>query len=218
MLTRPLLTFLALLVCSAAYSQTQKGGYMLGGNGSFGYNSVEVFYVDQNIINDNEQTSIGASLNPNVSYFLWDNLAVGIVSGLNITYSKNLYTNYNHRFNRFTYVSLGPQIRYYFPFQRFAIFPQVQYLLRRESERRDNINPITNLPVTDRTQRKIGNLQLGIGGAYFITHSMAVEGLLNYNVNKVLGETLPIGQYSLNTRQYFFNLNVGLQFYFNRKH
>ena len=207
-----------MMIYPATFSQTQKGGYILGGNGSVGYNSIEVFFVDQNILNDNEQTSIGASLNPNISYFLLNNLAVGMVAGLNLTYSKNLYTNYNHRFNRFANVSLGPQIRYYFPFQRFAIFPQIQYLLGRESERRDIINPMTNLPVTNRTQRKIGNLQLGIGGAYFITNSMAVEGLLNYNANMVLGETLPIGQYSLNTRQYFFNLNVGLQFYFNRKH
>jgi len=150
------------MIYTATFSQTEKGGFLLGGNGTIGYNSIEVFYVDQNIINDYKQTSIGVSLNPNISYFMLDNLAVGVVSGLNLTYAKNLYANYNHRFNRFSNVSLGPQIRYYFPIHRFAIFPQVQYLIGRESERRDIINPMTNLPVTNRNQRINGNFQLGL--------------------------------------------------------
>jgi len=74
---------------------------------------------------------------------------------------------------------------------------------------------MTNLFEIQRTNGTDGNLQLGIGGAYFLTKSVAVEGILNYNSYKRINETLPIGQVQFkDPRHYSLSFNLGMQFYF----
>jgi len=218
MLTRLLLTFLAILIFSDTYSQTEKGGFLIGGSGSVGYNTVQIISSDINTIQNNVKIrTIGASFYPNGSYFLLNNLAIGIVSGLNLSYSKIISENFLPRSDRFTNLSIGPQFRYFFPYQRFAFFPQVQYLIGMESDRREVLNPMTNLYETRKTNSKNGIFQMGIGAAYFLTRSVAVEGILNYNSYQNLNETLPIDQNRfIEPHHYSFSFNLGLQFYLNK--
>lgn len=196
---------------TSIYSQTEKGTIMFGGSGSAWSSKDEIILPDNNFIFRNS----GILVHPNASYFFLDDLAIGIATRLGLSYSK---IPSNPPLERTVNFALGPQIRYYFPIQRLAIFPQLQYLIGQEYNRNEILNPITNLYETERTNSTNGNFHMGIGVAYFITKSISVEGLFSYNTYKILNETPPNGQVPFTDPRHFsLNFNLGMQLYLNTK-
>lgn len=127
------------------------------------------------------------SLNPNVGFFVIDNLAVG--AGLSVNFSKQGEI-------KSTEFGVGPYVRYYFgkgntkPF----IVTEANYLT--VNNKADGIKNTTT---------GVGYL-LGAGFAAFVSDMVAIEGLAGYNYSDFNGTAGSGG----------FAMRLGFQLYFNR--
>src|SRR3954467_6065096 len=103
--------FLSLLICvaSGANAQIEKGNFLIGGTASF-----------QAAKND-DFDSKSWSLSPNVSYFLADRFALGILTPLSTSRNSTAILTTSS-----VSYAIGPTLRYYFPISsKWAIFPQL---------------------------------------------------------------------------------------------
>lgn len=208
MLVRGVLIFLGIIFFSRVYGQTEKGGIMLGGSASAYHYKLNIsrdFFEDTEVINS------GFSLSPLASYFILDKLAVGIVS--NYGFGINATKSQGHRSpnNLTTNLALGPNVRYYFPYRRFAVFPEFQYVGWLNLTKQSILNPFLNEYETSRSKNRSGDLQVGIGAAYFLTSNIALEGI--FRLNRINSEGYHVG--SAGTDIYSFNL--GMQLFLNKK-
>lgn len=153
------ITFLFVLFMSfsmLAQSPISKGTINLNGNLSFSSQSYE---------NSDPTLSI-LSINPQASYFLVDNLSLGLAVNYERRSIGASSTNYG----------IGPNLRYYFILEKFYPFISLGYSYTKSfnSSNDDMFN---------------GNQYIISGGvAYFLTKSVALETAISYRIDR---KTLP---------------------------
>ncbi|HEY0742933.1 MAG TPA: outer membrane beta-barrel protein [Chryseosolibacter sp.] len=138
-------------------------------------------------------------IGPTVAYFVIDRLSIG----LTVPFSANKSTFPTATSKSWSY-SIGPEVRYYFPFNDWAVFPMVSYSAGKTQSK-------TLIDGNEPSESKsIGReFKTGTGITYFINSSVAIEAILSYT-NSFYGSS------SYNTdenRNRFFNMNFGLQIY-----
>ncbi|MBL0740271.1 outer membrane beta-barrel protein [Chryseolinea lacunae] len=195
----------------ASHAQTSKGGFLLGG--SFGFSSTKNsnVYSASPIVSEAKVLRLSAS--PNISYFVVDNLALG----LTLPYSYDHYTFSNSKSKTSEY-GVGPVVRYYIPFGKWALFPQISYTLGRSVT--TGTYTVTSPPTTEyKNTGKFTNFHGGVGLAYFLNPSIGIEGILFYEKDKYTYDNLePSGINSTNEiKNSSIKFNIGLQIYFSRK-
>lgn len=189
-----------------ASAQTQKHNLMIGGNGSYikryRHNLDPVTFVPEGIVITN------LKLNPTVTYFIIDNLGIGVSGDFQSNKAMDR-ENRNVRGNDHSY-SVGPMVRYYFPFERWAIFPEAQFLIRSgKSHSYFSGNKSTNISTGS-------ILKIGVGTSYFISSNVGLEGLISYTSENISNKfSTPYGfpEYSIVRNN--INFSVGIQYYFN---
>jgi len=203
--SRLFLILLFLLISAFTFeasAQIQKHNLMVGGNGTYvkryRHNIDPVTNLPQGI-------SISTlNLNPSLSYFIIDNLGVGF-SG-SFIYNKVLDRENTNLMSDDHSYAVGPMVRYYFPFQKWAIFPEAQFLIRSgKSNSYHSGNKWTN-------QTSGSILKIGVGTSYFISPNVGIEGLLSYSSNNLsIQNGLPNTSVVTNG----VNFNIGIQYYFS---
>ena len=182
------------------FAQLEKGHFMMGGSISFEKSKTE---LPQNAnVSDHKQFNF--SIDPDVSYFFADGLALGVVTPFR--YSKNSNSLQDQVSKTY---SLGPKLRYYFPLGQWAIFPEASYTIGWNTTEGLIFSPDAGEVIEANIKGNTSMLSGGLGGAYFINDHVAIEGVLFYK------------KYQLDYEENFFtdvdissiNFKAGLQFY-----
>jgi hypothetical protein len=181
--------FLSFLICLASnvIAQTEKGNYLIGGSASFQASK------------NGDTNSKSLSLSPNISYFLANRFAVGIITPLSISDNTAPSSSLSSK----SY-SIGPTVRYYFPIsEQWAIFPQLDYTYQWTELRIDQFNLG---PGDLKSTATVFRINMGI--TYFITRNVGLESILYYqntNADPSAGGSLTSGT--------AYGLRFGLQIY-----
>lgn len=164
------LFFLGWLCALPAVAQTEQGNLLLGGTGSARFGD-----------------PFGVSINPNIGFFVIDQLAVGGRLVASITSSD---------FERNSIIGVEPFARYYFGETRTRPFA-----LGRVGISRAQNNFLGQEQVNSAVAGGVG-----IGLAHFLSRQIALEGVLSYDVSVVEGDS-----------DGGLNLNFGFQIYLDRQ-
>ncbi len=196
-------TFFIILILIPAftYAQTEKGNILLGG----GIDLSNTTYERESFSN---QETFSLNFNPKLSYFILDNLALGIT--LPISYSKQ---NSNNNDNKTTSISIGPALRYYFTFDRLAIFPELRYSAGGGNLDGPYFDISQGNVVSGTIKFKQSNFNAGLGLAYFLNKNIAFETILSYN--KIKTEYDNDSYSDLETSS--LGLDIGFQIYLQTK-
>lgn len=169
----------ALLIGMSAFSQTQKGYYIIG---------AQLAGIDLNF--QNSQTSFGLQLQPQVAWFVKDNMAIGgqVLIGLN---TAKGYTSFNY--------GVGALGRYYVADKATQITNKSRFFLEA------NVGLTGNNTKVGGSSTNTNGLGLGFGPglAYFINQNIALEGLVKYNLGIGFGN-------STTTNNIHFNLGFSI--------
>lgn len=162
-------------ITSAAFSQINKGQWLLGGNASFS--------TDKNNGGISKDRSTTFQLSPNAGYFISDKLAVG--ARISFLRDKNEieYGSYTEITN--TNVSLSPFVRYYFlpKSEKLNLFADAGYLYGRTKNAYEGI--YVGQPSNSYTSKGTSHgYQVSAGPVIFLNPNTAVELTLSYNYQK----------------------------------
>jgi hypothetical protein len=211
------LSFLCLAVSSTSLAQTTKGSFLLGGSLEFSKSTDEITY---NYINEGDYSfefkSTSITLRPNVSYFVIDGLALGLITPFSYSGAKMG----EQKMSGITY-AIGPMVRYYFLLGRdWAIFPEVSYSYgwNKQNGRDDHIygNEVILFPGVREGNTK--DFQGGVGLVYFLHPNIGLEAKFYYQSTRTtyyFGDPDQVD--TMNFNQSSLNFSVGLQVYWMRK-
>ncbi|HEY0655642.1 MAG TPA: outer membrane beta-barrel protein [Chryseosolibacter sp.] len=186
---------IATFVFSHSSAQIQQGSWRVGGGASYTHASFE---------SDNSYSSV--SLSPSVSYFPIDHLSIGLAFPFSASKGKTGTGEYSN--SRY---SVGPQVRYYFPFGKWAFFPEVIYSFGKTVS--ENSGFSTGDPVLYKTETTFSAFRAGAGITYFLNDNVGVEGIIFYQNN----EQEVINPFAVVSYEKSINLSLGFQIYLNRK-
>lgn len=190
-LTAPLLLYFG--HCNG---QTSKGSFLIGGSVSIQNTDTDVSGIDQE--------SFSLSINPNVSYFLVNNLAIGIL----FPYS---FTNDKTSDNKTTSLRVGPQVRYYFIFSQLGIFVRAGYNFGKINYDGQIFDIISGELITEEIEGDQTSLNLGVGASYFINNNIGLEAIVSYDRFETDYDAF-FNDFTSKTLQ----LLIGLQFYLSK--
>lgn len=175
-------------------AQIQKRSFRVGGGASY----------SKTVMND-DMSYASISFSPSISYFPIDNLSVGAAFLLSLSDVKSGTIEYVN-----SQYSVGPQIRYYFPFGKWAIFPEVIYVFGKTSS--ENSGYFTGDPLTYKSETKFSAFRAGAGITYFISNTVGIEGIVFYRNN----EQEATNPFAIVAYEKSINFNIGFQVYLNR--
>jgi hypothetical protein len=185
------------LVISSVFAQTEKGTWMLGGSAGWSRSSSDY--------GDGTSKTSSLTFNPDVSYFIVDNVALGLL--LPLSFSRNKFagdSDYDAEYRNTGY-GLGPNIRAYFPLnEKWALLAQAGYTFGWQKTKM--IYEVAGNEEETENNDTWKAVNVGGGITYFINKSIGVEGILGYQGYKY-GDS----DYSKNDNVSF---TVGLQIYF----
>lgn len=188
------LVLLGVVSIHSAQAQVQQGSFRVGG--SAGYSRIKF---------DDENRYSQFSMRPAVAYFPVAKLSVGLTTSLTIGDGDYYNSTYNS-----TDFSVGPEVRYYFPFGKWAVFPEIIYSFGKT---------VSEGTFTDfypdpgyQTESTYNSFRGGIGLTYFVNPYVGLEGILYYQ-NSV--QTIP-PPFPFRTDGSSLNFSIGLQIYLNR--
>lgn len=195
-LLRLLFIFLFIAVTQNLFAQIEQGSFRVGGGAT---------YSNSKTGGDTRYKQL--SLRPSVAYFPFKQFSVGLtnttsfVSGefANGTYSSTDY-------------SFGPELRYYFPFGRWAIFPEIVYSFGK-SVSENTGSDFMGDPIIYKYESSYTAFRCGAGLTYFINPNVGIEGILFYQ-NAGQSALSPFGS---SGDLEGINFSVGFQVYLNRK-
>jgi outer membrane protein len=202
-LTVFLITFL--LISFGLLGQTEKGNFLIGGTASIGNSNENSSYNFATTISTQTTKTFSVSVTPNISYFVIDRLAAGVITGYSYLSEKSVQVPKPVKGHT---LSVGPQVRYYFPFNNFAVFPQLSYAWGWSITDSD--------PYSGSTEKEKMNIQTffgGIGLAYFVRKNIGIEAIAGYK-RITTSYTNDIETKDTNSQ---IALNFGIQFYLDRK-
>ncbi|MGC4021072.1 MAG: outer membrane beta-barrel protein [Cyclobacteriaceae bacterium] len=206
----------AMMMATSSFSQIEKGSFLLGGSLGF---------TDSKIENPNSfslssyqsQKEVSVTVSPNVSYFVINKLSVGLMpsytfSSTSVSYSSDLKTN--------TF-SIGPVVRYYFPYKSWALFPEVSFSLG-VSNISDGYYNSPSSEIIVKNSAKINSIKAGVGMTYFLTRNIGLEGKLFYQKTETTYDNLYLVRgvqtvYFADNTTSSIAFNLGVQVYFSRK-
>lgn len=168
---------------TAFEAPTQKGNMVLGGSGLFNFNKYS---------ND-------LFLQPRFGYFLANNFLVGGGIGVGVFWGRSEFQVANNVTSATSDASFATNLfaRYYFLPYRFKLFTEVGFDYGKAWTQYRNT-----------MDSHLRGLNLGVGGTYFISPKVAVEGSVNYQ--RIFQQR---GFQSNNP----LDFRIGFQVYFNRK-
>ncbi|MDJ1473322.1 outer membrane beta-barrel protein [Cytophagaceae bacterium DM2B3-1] len=149
---------------SLCYCQTDKGTFMVGG--SIGNLSFQSDYL-------------GVSFSPTVGYFVVTNLVVGLTPA----FEYKTFTLMNDSKTKSTSFGIGPFVRYYFGEGKLKPLLNASFLYYRNTVKLGDLPIDPNDPVLEgdhKVKQGYKFIQLGGGIAYFLSKSIALEGIVNY--------------------------------------
>ncbi|MBK6825428.1 MAG: outer membrane beta-barrel protein [Chitinophagaceae bacterium] len=221
---------LIVIVCSfcmlSAFSQTKKGDKMVGvGFGSVSYTNSDskTSYSNTPTVYNSDGSSFSISVNPNVAWFVRDNLAIG--GGISVSFyssksnsSNTGSTTTSESKSTQPSVYIGPLARYYFggsskgmPFAQVNI----QYgIYGGKSESKTSTGASSE---TTTKPKGDWNAGLSFGYEHFITPNVGFYGSIgfNYGKSKTLYEYRPSTgtgyDYTSEYSRFYIPVNVGLQ-------
>jgi len=193
-------------VLFSASAQLKKGTFRLGGTVGLGSSTTSYSYPAGGSASGDTKTS-SFSFNPNVSYFFAKNFSLGLA--LPFSSSKSSTSGAETKTNSF---SAGPMIRYYFPFDKVAIFPEVNYTLGSQSTSAPVFSTGNGTITDQKITTKLNMFRGGVGVTYFLNNSIGLEGIFYYQRSQVNYDN----GFQPNTTTSSFGLNFGFQIYFSR--
>lgn len=221
---------LIVIVCTfcmlTAFSQTKKGDKMVGvGFGSVSYTNSDskTSYSNTPTVYNSDGSSFSISVNPNVAWFVRDNLAIG--GGVSVSFyssksnsSNTGSTTTSESKSTQPSVYIGPLARYYFggsskgmPFAQVNI----QYgIYGGKSESKTSTGASSE---TTTKPKGDWNAGLSFGYEHFITPNVGFYGSIgfNYGKSKTLYEYRPSTgtgyDYTSEYSRFYIPVNVGLQ-------
>lgn len=220
-----LLAFLALGIMFTS-AQTKKGDKLIGvslGSMSFTDSNSKTSYSNTPTEYSSDGNSFSISINPNLAWFVQDNLAVGASASLSFYNSKSTSSNTSStttstsKYNQPSFY-LGPYARYYFGGSEKAM-PFLQANLQYGiSGGKSESSTSTGASSTTTTKPKGDwNAGLNLGYEYFISNYVGLFGMIgvNYGKSKTLYEYRPSTgtgyDYTSEYTRWYVPLNVGLQ-------
>lgn len=159
-----------LILPFVSYGQTEKGSLLLGGGIDLGSTT----YKRDNF---NDQKVFSLNINPGLSYFVADNVALGIILPISI-YNQ---TQDGSAETKSQSLAFGPTLRYYFPFNRMAVFPLVSYRIGGGKLEAPTFDPVVGSVIVQNEKYATSNFKVGAGLAFFLSNSVALEAILSYN-------------------------------------
>ena len=175
--------FVGLFLVQNLNAQIAKSSLLLGGSAFFSYSNP-----------DNFSSSFSISLSPNVGIFVTDRLVIGGTPLVSFSSSDNFNSNS---------FSIGAFGRYYFPTssEKLWFFGSTRLSYGVTNFNFDQFEDQTSNTFT---------FSFGPGVDYFISPSVALEGLLNYS-----NSTTDSDQSNFNSSNIIFS--VGLQIFFQKQ-
>lgn len=176
------LFLLSLLVSQFAFSQTEKGKFIISGSTStelsFGKTKMEAG------TSTSEEKNTNFDIKPSFGYFVADNFFIGL-SGL---YDFNHSNENRSLVIKTTSVVLMPQVGYYFmPESKFRPFVVggIGIANNKVDYKSNNSDPM--FPGFNNITVKLNGLALNLGGgvSYFVTDKISIDGQVSYNYIKL---------------------------------
>jgi long-subunit fatty acid transport protein len=191
-----------LSVTIVSFGQTEKGNMLLGGG-------IDLGSTTYKRDNASDQKVFSFNFNPGVSYFVSDNLSVGL--RVPFSYSKLNQDTFDDE--KSSSISFGPMVRYYIPFNQLAIFPEVSYVAGAGKFEGRYFDPILGSVVSSTNKYNVSNFNIGLGLAYFLNNNVAIESVLSYNVVKTEYDSDSFSD----TETLSVGFDIGFQIYFQTK-
>jgi len=194
---KKILTLLFTLCSLSIFAQTSKGSFMIGGNGSLGFNN-----NDHDGAGEFKSTSL--SLSPTVGYFFVKNFSAGLYMPFEISWSTtkipSLQSEYDGDGHSY---GVAPFVRYYIPVKSLFIVTQASYGWYYMKNSFENFDPNTGAVTgSNEWTNKYRMFSLAAGPAFFLSHYTSIEVLANYQH----------GEYDTFDQSQFY-ISVGIQIY-----
>jgi hypothetical protein len=186
-------SFALTIVTIAAKAQIHKGQFLAGGNVAFSSSKAG------GIPATNYTSSVFQVL-PGIGYFVINNLALGLRSGLSFYKSSDTYSPFT---NKSTIIKLSPFVRYYFlkPTQKVNVLADISY------DHDITKSKFVSGGGTSESTLKTNGYSFSAGPAFFINKYIAVEFLAGYIHSK---------QSDINNYNNTFNTTVGFQIHLGK--
>lgn len=156
------------LIADLSYAQFNKGRILVSGSASISHKKMEMKLAGQNS-EMGSQTSL--VLSPKGSYFLIDNLALGL--GFIFSNQTTKYKDLPEKVKSKSFL-LAPNVRYYF-LDKFFLHGEFAFGVGKESNQTGG---------DDDSESKITTAQLGLGYVYFLSDHVALEPVIGYSLSK----------------------------------
>lgn len=200
-----LLSFILILVgIQYSAAQLSKGTFLVGGTLSANAKSTKA--------QSSEWITRSINVSPNLSYFVANNLAVGLITPWDYTYEK--LKSSGTVTTTSTYF-VGPVVRYYFPFGSWAVFPTASFMHGWRTMKYGH--PQYN-DFSTKVKGSMNSFSGGVGITYFVAKNVGVEGVLSYRHDNATSRDVA-NQLSRESteKDSQINLSIGVQVYLSRR-
>jgi outer membrane protein len=151
---------ISILWGQCVFAQTPTDGQSVSINGTVNF-SKEKLTTDDDLNPFYKNTTI--SLNPQVGYFIIDNFSIGLL----FSYRYHSYEDEDYEYST-EVLGVGPVIRYYLVSDKFSPFTTIGYTYATVFDDNDESDYGSNI------------WSIGLGLDYFVSSSIAVEGIISY--------------------------------------
>jgi len=191
-----------LLAISFSNAQVEKGSLLLGAKSNFGAffgNSTNEYTVDGTTTSKDGPKTTNFNFTPSVGYFFIDGFAGGLFFSANIANSKEdqeLETGGSETLkDNSSTIQVGPFIRYYIDMDKVKPFVEAHVGFGSQNYKydyldydySDPLNPVIVIKQEDMKNSLFG-WGVGVGAAFFITNSVAVDVMLGYDSFSIKNE------------------------------
>ena len=195
-------------IAQSVFSQVEKGSFLVGGSMGFSSSKTKGTYSTNPQSYDFKTLSFSSS--PNASYFIVKGLALGVTPSY--SYSKQSQTSTPD--TKSHSLSIGPLARYYFTFERWAVFAHANYNLSWQTTWVNYYDIDFQTFQNIKLKNKFTSLKAGVGVTYFPNSNVGIEGLIFYQQNNLDYDK---AYYISSSNTPSINFNIGLQFYLSKK-
>jgi len=178
------------------FAQTDKGSFLIGGNGSISLNKTDY--------NPTESKTASFSISPVAGYFFINNFCTGLGLPLSSSWSKVYDSNGDEDYKaRQASYSVSPFVRYYFPVRSFFVVAEGAFSWVQTKSKYPQFDFNTGQIIGDiNSTSNDTSYRLAAGPAFFFNRHTSIEILLNYeNLN---------GQYTDNSDLF---ISIGFQIF-----
>ncbi|UOQ66101.1 hypothetical protein [Hymenobacter volaticus] len=212
-----------------AQAQTEAGKLLLNGRISY-FNtkseSSSIGSIDYPLSTQENNRSVGFTFSPQISFFVANNLALGIATEISTGRNIASYTQFNSTDNTYLYgnskstsrgINIGPFVRYYKMIgEKTGFYGQLDGRYQYQSQK-TNSNYLGSLNRNDYYETKTtgGAVNLTPGFVYFPSPKVGLEltmGGLSYYKGKTKTRNSSSTQTRLDSDNSGFNANLGIQY------